>query len=296
MSNLVDVGVSARTTKDNPWFARLSASLEAKSTGIPADLLIEEGEELTKVEKRIRLFRRSSARYLCIIEDDAEILHDGWLWNMICRMSAFPNVAIMNPGETLLPNDQVTEASLTDRTQEVAYCVGFCMVIDRESGIEPDVRVQTLDDLWLSLAARAKGWRCARTEASIVRHTKEPFARDGVSPDEQEDRSRWGEGSDYYSRSAHDRKRRHEAKLMVETFGDMARLTLPKELLSAATDPLYRIQDWIPPAITIDCKSDKNDAMRNFLDMPQADSITRIAGLSMEKEEPVMGSFAVSGY
>ena len=294
MPNLVDVGVSTRTTKDNPWFARLSASLEARSTGIPADLLIEEGEELTKTEKRVRLFRRSSAKYLCIVEDDAEILHDGWLWNMVCRMSAFPNLAIMNPGETMLAADQMTEASLVDRTQEVAYCVGFCMVIDRESGIEPDVRVQTLDDLWLSLAARAKGWRCGRTEASIVRHTKEPFARDGVSPGGQEDRTRWGEGSDYYSQSAHDRKRRHEAKLMIETFGDLARLTLPKELLDARIDPLYSpAKDPESVMAQIDRKS---DPLRNFIDIPSSDFVARSAGISIENEQPVIGSFAVSGY
>jgi hypothetical protein len=146
----------------------------------------------------------------------------------------------MNPAETRHPAEDVPESALTDLTQEVAYCCGFCMVVDRESGVEPDVRAQTLEDLWLSLTARAKGWRCARTEAAIVRHTKTPWGSDDLKPDEQSDRSRWGEGSDYYNTLKHERKRKHEAKLMIEVFGDLARMTLPKELIQdQRIDPLY---------------------------------------------------------
>lgn len=240
MSNLVDIGISVRTSEDNPWLDRLLASLESKSAGMLADVYIEKGEQLTKVEKRVRLFRRSSARYLVLLEDDAEILHDGWLVNLIARMSAFPNIAVMNPAETRYASEEVPEEALNDLTQELSYCCGFCMVVDRESGIEPDVRVQTLDDLWLSLAARARGWRCARTEAVIVRHSKQPWAPDDVAPEQQRDRSRFGEGDSYYDSMKHSLKRRHEAKLMIETFGDLARMTLPKELIQdQRIDPLY---------------------------------------------------------
>lgn len=242
MSNLVDIGVSCRVSEpnQNPWLDRLLKSLETVSAGMIADVYIEKGEELTKVEKRIRIFRRSKARYLIVCEDDTQVIHDGWLVNLICRMSAMPNIAIMNPAETRHEPEQVPEDALNDVTQELAYCCGFCMCIDRESGIEPDVRVQTLDDLWLSLAARAKGWRCARTEAVIVRHSKQPWASDDVDPSSQPDRRRFGEGSDYYNTSKHERKRQHEAKLMIETFGDLARMTLPKHLIAdQRIDPLY---------------------------------------------------------
>lgn len=240
MSNLVDIGISVRTSENNPWLDRLLASLETKSAGILADVYIEKGEQLTKVEKRVRLFRRSSARYLVLLEDDTEILHDGWLVNLIARMSAFPNIAVMNPAETRYAAEEVPEEALNDLTQELSYCCGFCMVVDRESGIEPDVQVQTLDDLWLSLAARARGWRCARTEAVIVRHSKQPWASDDVMPEQQADRSRFGEGDSYYDSMKHSLKRRYEAKLMIETFGDLARMTLPKELIQdQRIDPLY---------------------------------------------------------
>ena len=240
MPNLVDVGVTCRTSDANPWLSRLLASLESKSAGMLADVFIEKGEQLTKVEKRVRLFRRSQSRYLVILEDDTEILHDGWLVNLIARMSAFPNIALLNPAETRHPVEDVPDEALNDLTQELSYCCGFCMVIDRDSGIEPDVRVQTLDDLWLSLAARAKGWRCARTEAAIIRHTKTPWASDDVLPEDQTDRSRFGEGHSYYDSGKHTAKRKQEAKLMIETFGDLARMTLPPELIKdQRIDPLF---------------------------------------------------------
>ena len=179
----------------------------------------------------------------CILEDDTEVLHDGWLVNLICRMSTFPNTAILNPAETRHPVEEVPEEALNDLTQEVSYCCGFCMVIDRESGIEPDVRVQTLDDLWLSLAARKAGWRCARTEATIVRHTKAPWGSDDAQPADQPDKNRWGADSDYYDSDKHHRKRIHEARLMIQTFGDLARMTLPKELVTHITDPLCDLPD-----------------------------------------------------
>jgi hypothetical protein len=210
-----------------------------------ADVFIEKGEQLTKVEKRIRLFRRSQAKYLVILEDDTEILHDGWLVNLIARMSAFPNIAVMNPAETRHPAEDVLDDVLNDLTQELSSCCGFCMVIDRESGIEPDVRIQTLDDLWLSLAARARGWRCARTEAAIIRHTKQPWASDDMTPEQQADRSRFGEGHSYYDSGKHTAKRKYEAKLMIETFGDLARMTLPPELIKdQRIDPLFHGPSW----------------------------------------------------
>ena len=193
---------------------------------------------LTKVEKRIRLFRRSQARYLALLEDDTEVLHDGWLVNLVSRMGVHPYTAVMNPSETRDSPEDVPVGGLADEVLEVTNAAGFCMLIDRESGIEPDVRVQTMDDLWLSLAARAKGWRVVVCHAALVRHSKLPWASDDLAPWEQSDRSRFGDGDAYYERDRHEAKRRHEARLLIETFGDLARLTVPKELLDEGTDPL----------------------------------------------------------
>lgn len=232
MSNLVDIGVTIRSEQDNPWFERLMASFRAKAAGMPHGVLIEQGQLLTKVEKRVRLFRRSQARYLCLLEDDTEVLHDGWLLNLVSRMGVHPQTAVMNPAETRNPPEDVSAAELRDEVVEVTNAAGFCMLIDRESGIEPDVRVQTMDDLWLSLAARARGWRVVSCAAAIVRHSKLPWASDDLFPWEQGDRSRWGPGHSYYEKERHEAKRLREARLMLDVFGDLARLTLPPELLS----------------------------------------------------------------
>lgn len=238
MSSLVDVGVCCRTTDENPWFDRLMGSLKTRQAGLPVDILVEAGKELTKVEKRLRLFRRSSARYICLLEDDTEVLHDGWLLTMLGHMSNVLNCAMMNPLETRDALVAVPDGVLENEVDELTNVSGFCLLVDRMSGVEPDVRVQTMDDLWMSLAARAKGWRVGRSKAVLVRHSKQPWASDDVAPWEQGDRSRFGEGDGYYERERHEAKRRLEARLMVETFGDLARLTLPKELLPWA-DPLH---------------------------------------------------------
>jgi uncharacterized protein (DUF1499 family) len=75
VSNLIDIGITIREIKDNPWYERLVQSLERVPAGVPAEILVEAAPELTKVEKRIRLFRRSSARFLCLLEDDTEVIH-----------------------------------------------------------------------------------------------------------------------------------------------------------------------------------------------------------------------------
>ena len=243
MSNLIDIGITIRSEQDNPWFERLMASLRAKAAGLPHGILVEQGQLLTKVEKRLRLFRRSQARYLAILEDDTEVLHDGWLLNLVSRMGVHPDTAVMNPAETRHPPEDVPPAELRDETVEITNAAGFCMLIDRESGIEPDARVRTMDDLWLSLAARARGWRVVSCAAAIVRHSKLPWGSDDLAPWEMADRSRFGDGDAYYDRDRHEAKRRNEAKLMVETFGDLARLTLPKELLDERTDPLLGAQE-----------------------------------------------------
>ena len=56
-------------------------------------------------------------------------------------------------------------------------------------------------------------------------------AIESMSPWEQADRSRWGEGNSYYSKERFDAERRSEARLLVEQYGEMARMTLPPDLL-----------------------------------------------------------------
>ena len=175
----------------------------------------------------------------CLLEDDTEILHENWLVRMVSHMAVLDRMAILNPQETRQSlSDSTAEELLKDEVQELTNVAGFCMLVDRESGVEPDVRVQTMDDLWMSLQARANGWRIGRSKGSLIRHSKAPWADDNLAPWEQTDRSRWGNGHSYYERNQHEAKRRLEAKLIVEIFGDVARLALPKELLPWA-DPLH---------------------------------------------------------
>jgi len=94
-----------------------------------------------------------------------------------------------------------------------------------------DPRITWLDDMAMSLQCRSRGFRLATCGSALVRHTKEPFLNDAKPPWEQADRSRWGEGNSYYSKERFDAERRSEARLLVEQYGEMARMTLPPDLL-----------------------------------------------------------------
>lgn len=230
--SFVDVGITVRFAKDNPWLDRLLASLNAVPAGVPYRLMVEEGEHFTRTEKRMRLLRRSDAPLLCIMEDDTECVQPGWLGALVHTMTTLLGFATVSPQETralvpeagLVADGQVAEALMTP---------GFCYVLNRAADLGWDHRISTMDDLYLSLLARSKGWRLGVVGGAVVRHTKEPWLRDDLFPWEQGDRSRFGPDAAYYQQEVHEAKRLADARLLVATFGDLARTAVPKELLAA---------------------------------------------------------------
>lgn len=226
---IVDIGITVRSQTDNPWLARLLESLNAVSPGIPATLLLEDGEHLTRVEKRMRLLRRSTARYICIVEDDTEAIQSDWLLHLLRAMgNAPPGTALISPQETR--DAFIVPGLLKDELVEVLLTPGFCYLMDRDAGLTWDPRVQTMDDLYLSLLARTKGYRLGLCGSAVVRHTKQPWLRDDLPPWEQGDRSRFGEADAYYQHEAHERKRLAEVRILLEQFGPVAWAMVPPEL------------------------------------------------------------------
>ena len=233
----VEIGVAVRQCEGNPWLDRLLASLQSVPCGVPNTMVrIEEGALLTKVEKMLRLRRFCDARYLCVLEDDTEVVTPGWLRAML-DVAKQTGAALVGPGEVAAgasAEDIAAHMETGGVARETTNHPGFCLLVDCEVPAATwDVRCQTLSDLWISLATRAAGHRLVLTTGALLRHTKEPWARDGVPPWEQGDRSRFGEGDAYYQRERHNAKRLLEAHLMLDTFGDLARGTLPQELLAA---------------------------------------------------------------
>lgn len=231
---LASICIAVRSRAQNPWLDRLLASLQRHPTGLPrTDLLVEEGDFLTRVEKLNRLLRHAPGRYVALLEDDVEVLHSGWLAGLVIGMQVTPGIALAGPLE-VGPNFDEAQApgALQSGALEISNLPGFCLVADREAGLTFDVRCQTMSDLQISLAARARGWRLAKIGAAVLRHTKEPFSRDAIPPEFQTDRSRFGDNDAYYETRRHQAKRLAEARLLLAEYGDLARQTLPKELLA----------------------------------------------------------------
>jgi hypothetical protein len=230
--SLVDVGITVRSAQSNPWLDRLLASLNTTAAGVPYRLMVEEGEHFTRTEKRMRLLRRSDAPYLCVMEDDTECVQPGWLLTLVCTLTTLQGFATVSPQET---RALVPEAGLVadGHVAEALMTPGFCYVLNRAADLGWDHRISTMDDLYLSLLARSRGWRLGVVGGAVVRHTKEPWLRDDLPPHMQPDRSRFGVGADYYDPERHERKRLAEAKYLVEVFGSVAWSTIPRELRDA---------------------------------------------------------------
>lgn len=229
---LVDIAVSVRTKEANPWLDRLLVSLQAFDPGVPAALIVEDGKDFSRVEKRLRVLRRSKTRYLCICEDDTEIIHDGWLASMMGMLTSVPGVACVSPQET---RAIVPETGLPrDAHAELLMAPGFCFLLDREAKPWWDIRVQTMDDLYLSLRLRSRGWRLGVCGKAVVRHTKTPWASDDLPPWEQADRmtGRFDAQDAYFQAGRHEAKRLQEALFLVQEFGDLARQMVPPELMA----------------------------------------------------------------
>lgn len=234
MPSPVAVGIICRSTTDNPWFDRLQHSIEQVPSGLGARTIVEQGPLFTKVEKKIRLVAACDADYLIYLEDDTEVLLPEWVTALLRPFFALPNVAVVGPLEAgYTVGVEEAEEMCRPQVAEMVTLGGFCMALNlRLLGTPWDVRVQTMDDLWVCLRARNLGYRVVRTHETVVRHTKMPWAEDGTPPWQQGDRSRFGENDAYYQQEAHRRKRLGEARFLIEQFGDMARQALPPELLA----------------------------------------------------------------
>jgi len=166
----------------------------------------------------------------CILEDDTEVLEDDWLVRLLQPMLFGDVLGMVNPMES---KDGLTPCApqLKGQVLEAAQCYGFCILFDLSWEPRYDPRITWLDDLAMSLQCRAAGRRVVMAGVTMIRHSKEPFLRDDQPPWVQQDRSRWGSDSSYYNQNAFDAERRAEAALLVQQYGDMARMSLPPELL-----------------------------------------------------------------
>lgn len=230
----VIVGVASRQgPQQNPLMKRLMESLQKHRPGVNMAVQIEVGEQYTRGEKRQRIFtlaKTHGVKYVVILEDDTEVLEDDWLVRLLQPMLFGDVLGMVNPMES---KDGLTPCApqLKGQVLEAVQCYGFAILYSLDWEPRYDPRITWLDDLAMSLQCRAAGRRVVMAGVTTIRHSKEPFLRDDQPPWVQQDRSRWGSDSSYYNQNAFDAERRAEAAILVQQYGDMARMSLPPELL-----------------------------------------------------------------
>lgn len=229
----VIVGIVSRQGPDkNPLIKRLIKSINDVDPGMSIHLQVELGEQFTRGEKRQRIFslaERRKIEYVCILEDDTEIVAPNWVAHLVSVAATGNEIGMVNPGETR-DGIRLANPMMQGKVVEAPNLYGFCILYKMDWKPFYDPKITWLDDMAMSLQCRSKGRRLACCGGTMVRHTKEPFLSDTKAPWEQTDRSRWGEGNSYYSKELFDGERKSEARLLIEQYGEMARMTLPPDL------------------------------------------------------------------
>lgn len=233
VGNLI-IGIVSRQGPDkNPLIKRLLKSMNEKDPGIPVHIQVEIGEQFTRGEKRQRIFNLAQRRgvpYVIMLEDDTELVVNNWAAHLMSTAATGNDIGMVNPAETrdgLRPNNP----AIQHKVIEAPNLYGFCILYTMDWHPFYDPKITWLDDMAMSLQCRSKGKRLAVCGVTMVRHTKEPFLADTKPPWEQADRSRWGEGNSYYSKEQFDAERKAEAQLLIQQYGEMARMTLPADLM-----------------------------------------------------------------
>lgn len=229
------IGIACLSMDNNPYLDRLKASLDKYPPGVSCDIRIEQGEEFERGEKRQRIFAYAKLlnfQWVCILEDDTEILENNWLGSLIfaCDL-VYSCVGMANPLEARYGSDAPTRPDMVRKVELVPNAFGFCIIYNMNLPFMYDPRISYLDDLMMSLQCRSWGYNIARVGSTTIRHTKQPWASDDTPPWKQTDRSRWGEGDRYYDAERFNAKRLREAEILVQQYGDMALKTLPPELV-----------------------------------------------------------------
>jgi len=228
------VGIATRQAKDNPHYERCITSLRKFDPGLNMMIICEQGKLFTRGEKRQRVFTQAKAenvRYVCILEDDTEIIDEGWLWKLCASAMHGNSIGLVNPLEARFGSDEPSDKNALPGVVDVTNAFGFCMLYDMQWGPTYDPRISYLDDFAMSMQCRAAGYRVARTGLTVVRHTKQPFSSDDTPPWEQPDRERWGEDSIYYNADKFFEARVSEAELLIEQYGEMATWAMPQDLI-----------------------------------------------------------------
>jgi len=236
-------GIATRQVKGNPHFERCINSLRKTDPGVDMTLITEAGEFFTRGEKRQRIFEQAKlgdVRYVCILEDDTEILDDSWLWKMIATCLLGTVVGLVNPLEARYGSDEPVEKNATGTIVDTTNAFGFCMLYDMQWQPRHDPRISYLDDFAMSMQCRSAGYRIVRSGLTVVRHTKQPFASDDTPPWDQQDRERWGEDSIYYQADKFFERRVEEAELLIAEYGEMAAWAMPRDLLKGIAEKAER--------------------------------------------------------
>src|SRR5512139_3278762 len=125
----VIVGIVSRQGPDkNPLIKRLIKSINDVDPGMSIHLQVELGEQFSRGEKRQRIFalaHRRKVEYVCILEDDTEIVAPNWIAHLVSVAATGNEIGMVNPGETR-DGIRLANPMLQGKVIEVPNLYGFC--------------------------------------------------------------------------------------------------------------------------------------------------------------------------
>jgi hypothetical protein len=163
----------------HPIQEKLKASVEALTSGdfayhemiFPANCHVNQN----------RAFRTGEARYVCILDEDVQVIQREWIWHLIEVMEKDPKAGIVNCTEvkTLADRDRWIHAfaqePVVSATQWIPWAPAYVSLFDRER--TPDLTWDEqipgrkgMSDVDISLCVRELGLRCVRHLGVCVYH------------------------------------------------------------------------------------------------------------------------------
>jgi hypothetical protein len=128
-----------------------------------------------------RAFRTGSARYVCLIDEDIEVLTRDWIWHLIEAMQEDDTIGAINCVEMkdLLERAHwlaaAGEQPLTRHSMEIPWIPAYVTLLDRERtpwyAVDEQIPGRKgMSDLDGSLLLRSRGFRCLRHLGVAVYH------------------------------------------------------------------------------------------------------------------------------
>lgn len=128
-----------------------------------------------------RAYHLGTARYVCLLDEDVEIITPDWIWHLLQVIESDPTVGVVNCAEVKTPTDRENwiraagHAPLTNAVRDIPWAPAYVTLYDRERTpwLEFDEEIpgrKGMSDLDACLQLKAHGFRSVRHQGIAVYH------------------------------------------------------------------------------------------------------------------------------